>query len=564
MLSDAAFDVVIVGGGTSGCVMAARLSENPRCRVLLIEAGPDYPEPQDWPAPLLDANEPVLSGFNWKIDAHIRSVGDLRDLHRLQGIARAARVFAASPRDAWSAAKAVVHAPQSVANTLHTFPYVPGKVIGGSSAVNGAVALRPSPSDFDVWAQVAGDTWSWQSVLPSFRNIESDEDFISAAHGQTGPMRIARPTLATLSDGQRSFFDACLAQGMVQVDDLNESVEEGVGMLPSSATAGRRVSTATAYLQPARARPNLKIVAQSLVRRVVFDGLRVSGIEMAHGDESTFVAARHVVLCAGAIQTPAVLMRSGIGDAGLCQALGVTPVQHLPGVGEQLADHPSVMLWMVPRPGVSVSTAKFPQHQVMARVASQTGGAADVNLFFLAGFSTASIPMLAGMLKSPVAHALSVVLAKPRSRGRVAVTHADPMTLPRVELNLGADAADIERLMLGVRAAWRLANTERIQAVAQSVFIWNETIVRSDKLLRSAIERMIGGTWHAVGTARMGLEHDPNAVVDAQCRVHGVQGLHVADASVMPAIPSSPTHLTCIMIAERASAWVAAEAVATT
>lgn len=562
MVSGPAFDVVIVGGGTSGCVMAARLSENPHCRVLLIEAGPDYPQPQGWPAPLLDANEPVLSGFNWKIDAHIRSVGDVRDLHGLQGIAGAARVFAASPRDAWSAAKAVVHAPQSVANTLHTFPYVPGKVVGGSSAVNGAVALRPSPSDFDAWAQVAGDAWSWQVVLPCFRDIETDVDFINAAHGQTGPMRIERPTLATLSDEQRAFFDACLAQGMVPVPDLNASAEGGVGMLPSTARAGRRVSTAMAYLQPARGRPNLKIVSQSLVRRVTFEGRRVSGIEIAGGGESTFVAARHVVLCAGAIQTPAVLMRSGVGDAGRCQALGVTPVQHLPGVGEQLADHPSVMLWMVPRPRVGPRTAKFPQHQVMARVPSQAGGEADLNLFFLAGFPTASIAMLAAMLKSPVAHALSVVLAKPRSRGRVVVTDADPTSLPRVELNLGADAADIDRLMLGVRAAWRLANSESIQVVAQSVFIWNETIARSDKLLRSAIERMIGGTWHAVGTARMGRHDDPHAVVDAQCRVHGVQGLHVADASVMPTIPSSPTHLTCIMIAERASAWVAAEAMA--
>lgn len=251
------------------------------------------------------------------------------------------------------------------------------------------------------------------------------------------------------------------------------------------------------------------------------------------------------------MNTPALLLRSGVGDAAQCGRLGIETVAHLPGVGQNLADHPSLMFWIVPRGGAEPGSAR---HQVAARIASRDGGPPDLGVFCLSGFRTEAVPVLRALLRSPVAHGLSLMLARPRSRGRVTLDDAQSDTPPRIELNLGGDALDVERLMAGARLVWRLLGTPEMRAATRSVFSWSDAVLCNDAALRSAVLRRLQPAWHAVGTARMGLSTDPMAVVDHRFRVHRTDNLFVADASLMPSIPSSPTHMACIMLAERAAA----------
>jgi choline dehydrogenase len=511
------FDDIVVGAGSSGAVLAARLSEDPTRRVLLLEAGPDHARLEDIPHALRDPHFPVFSGFHWNRHAH-------------------GQPGAGTP----------------------AVPYPLGRVAGGSSAVNGAMALRPLADDFGRWAAVAGPAWTWAAVLPDFIRLERDLDCRGGLHGTDGPIPIARPRPEAWSAPQQAFSAACQGLGLPLLPDLNTEGGAGVGAIPRNVLDGTRISTVIAYLLPARARRNLVVCGDHEVLRVRLHGRRAVGVDVSHADQLHPIDAGRIHLCAGAIHTPALLLRSGIGDAAACRRAGAEPVAHLPGVGEGLMDHPAVVLWMRPRTPWTPWMPSAPPglqavNQLLARTRSRPGEAPDLTHFMLAGFPTATVPQLPAVLGTAHAHGISVMLARPQSRGRVVLQGDGAAAAPRIELGLGSAPDDVERLMAGLRIAWQIARSAPFSAEVESIPMWSEERMHNDALLRSATRRLMSGTWHPAGTARMGPASDAGAVVDEHFCVHGVESLRVVDASVMPVLPSVPTNLTCIMLGERAA-----------
>lgn len=495
---------VVVGAGTSGAVIAARATESADRRVVLLEAGPDYPTRASVPADLRDGTRNALRSHDWGYR------------------------YRASPGSL-------------------LLPQPRGRVVGGSSAVNTCIALRGQPSDYDEWAARGLSEWSWEHCLPAFKRLENDLDVRNEWHGQDGPMPIRRHAPHELTPWQSAFLAACEELGHPACADTNDPASTGCGPHAMNLVHGERVSAATAYLTPeVRRRTNLSIRANVLVRRVLVRNRRVEGLEVEREGRVETLPTRRVVLCAGAVATPGILLRSGIGPRRDVERLGVTLVADLPAIGKRMLDHHGVMIVLVPRSGAC--SVHDPMIQTCLRYTSE-GSETDNDVLLQPG-SFLQLPDGVAPLFT-----LMACVEKPKGHAELIFTSADPHARPRMIGHVFADPRDRERAIEGLEIALRLASSRAMRGLAD--FAWPIKSVLSDPdALGAWIARSSGTAFHMCGTVPMGAENDPDAAVDGRGRVRGISGLWVADASVFPTIPSANTNLPTLMVGERFGEWL--------
>ncbi|WP_072803362.1 mycofactocin dehydrogenase MftG [Rhodococcoides yunnanense] len=472
-------DVIVVGGGSCGSVVASRLSEDPDCRVILVEAGPGVERVQDY-APEVR-------------DAHVLPVG---------------------PGSAWTdryPAELTAGIEREIAR---------GRILGGSGAVNGAYFTRARPADFAEWPS----TWSYENVLPYFRVSETDQDFRGDTHGADGPMPVWRTPIESASDITGAFVDAATHIGFGEDPDKNDPEPGGgVGPVPLNVSHGVRMNAAAAYLLPNITRKNLRVMGGSVVLGVELDGSRASGVRIVHDGTQAILNARTVILCAGAVRTPQLLMLSGIGPADHLKDLGVRVRLDQPRVGRGFSDHPEV--------GVYYRTS------LPYRPASPIEAVLHVGDLEIRPYTSSFDRMIPGVgVCDPM---IGVGLMRADSRGDITLTSTDVLDAPRVRYRYLESEADRRALQSGLDIVEALLSSPPLARVADAA------AVSGDRLLDR-----LGTALHLSGSCAMGGD---GFVLDDSCRVQGVDGLAVVDTSAMPVVPTRGPHATAIMLAERAS-----------
>ncbi|CAN5478062.1 GMC family oxidoreductase N-terminal domain-containing protein [soil metagenome] len=531
--SSASFDYVIAGAGSAGCVLANRLSADPRISVCLIEAGPADR------SPLIHVPIGMASLYNHaKLNWRYQTV------------------------------------PQKLANDRVV--YTPrGKVLGGSSAINGMVYMRGHPHDYDDWAAAGNEGWAFEDVLPYFLKSENNEVWRdSPLHGTGGPLNVCE--LRTRNSVADRFIEAGRMLGFPACDDFNGLSPEGVGYRQVTQRNGRRESAATAFLAPVRRRPNLCVVTNAHVDSIELDGLRAVGVRYVSDGEHRVVRARaEVVLSGGAVGSPLVLQRSGIGDADYLASRDIPVVAHLPGVGQNLQDHPAVSL--------SYATSSTEPYGISVKVLPRLAWGVLQYLFFRRGLLSSNVLEAAGYIRTESSierpdiqfsfmsarrggssrkgspstqfgyghgYGATAILLRPKSKGSVRVAARDANVPPQIDGAFFSDGRDLDVLLRGLKLGRRLLNAQPFERYkARELLPGSE--LQSDDALREFIRANSGTAFHPVGTCAMGRSSD--SVVSPELRVHGIDRLRVVDASVMPSIVGGNTNAPTIMIAEKAS-----------
>lgn len=525
----AAFDYIIVGAGSAGCVLANRLSADGRTRVLLLEAGGD--ERRFWlQVPIGYGRAFYDASVNWMYQTEPCAGIDGR-------------------RSYW---------PR-------------GKVLGGSSSINAMVYVRGQAADYDDWEAAGNPGWGWRDVLPCFRRLEAHPFGDTAHHGGNGPVGITDPS-AQVHPLCRAFIAAGREAGLAETEDFNGAAQGGVGIYHTTIHRARRMSSARAYLRPAMARPNLMVVTHAQVRRLVLDGRRVTGVAYEMRGQRQVATAREVILSAGAINSPQLLMLSGIGPAEMLRKAGVDVVLDSPAVGQNLQDHycvdhfyratqPTLNNVLSPWYGKLWAGMQymFARQGSLAMSLNQAGGFVategtrpNLQLYF-SPLSYLKAPPGSRALMRPdpdPAFMMSVSPCRPTSRGYLELNPEAPEGPPKIHPNYLATNHDVQEMLAGARFLRRLSQMPALRdVIAAEIDPGLQT--QSDADMITHFREMGGTVFHPVSTCRMGPDARAN-VVDAGLRVHGVAGLRVADASVFPTIPSGNTNAPAMMVGERA------------